>query len=345
MNVGIDEAALSRVTRELIAVEPWKRGLLAHSLLVARHGKLVFEEYFYGWNRDRPHDIRSAGKSFTSVLLGAVMRTGTPLSPETPVLPLFADRGSIANPDPRKARITLGHLMTHTSGLAIDDNDEGSPGSEDAMQTQRAQPDWARYTLDLPMAHEPGTHYAYASGGMNLAGAAIAAATHAWIPELFEREIARPLEFGRWHWNLMPNHEGYLGGGAHLRPRDLLKIGQVYLDGGTWKGRRIVSADWVRESTHGRAPVNRETTGLDSTAFAEFYGEGGAEAYAWHPHTLNVGGHALQEYEANGNGGQILIVIPERDLAVVFTAGNYGQGVWYTIRDRILTQEILPAVR
>ncbi len=341
---GIQEDTLARVVRELIAVEPWKRGLFAHSLLIARHGKLVLEEYFYGWNRDRPHDTRSAAKTFTSVLLGAVMLGGTQISPDTPILPLFANRGPIANSDPRKAWITLGQIMTHTSGLACDDNDENSPGAEETMQRQPGQPDWARYTLDLPMVHDPGTRYAYASGGMNLAGAAIATAAHAWIPELFERIVATPLQFGEWHWNLMPNHEGYLGGGAHLRPRDLLKLGQAYLEGGTWKGRRIVSADWVRESTRGRAAVNPATTGLDSTTFAKYYGEG-ADGYAWHPQSLKVGERTLQEYEANGNGGQILMVIPELDLAVVVTAGNYGQGALYTIRQRIVAQGILPGVR
>jgi CubicO group peptidase (beta-lactamase class C family) len=344
-DTGIDEAALARVVRELIGVDPAaRRALFAHSMLVAHKGKLVLEEYFYGWRRDQPHDLRSAGKTFTSVMLGAVMLAGTPITPDTPILPYFEKRWTIANSDPRKAKITLGQLMTHSSGLALDDNDGNSPGNEDTMQQQHGQPDWARYTLDLPMAHDPGTRFAYASGGMNLAGATIAAATNSWIPELFERTVATPLGFGPWHWNLTPSGDGYLGGGARLCPRDLLKVGQVYLDGGKWNGKRIVSDDWTRESTRGRFPVTLQTTGLDSVAFANNYGGGGADAYAWHPHALESGGRTFQEYEANGNGGQMLIVIPELDLAVVFTAGNYGQGAFNRLRDQIVTQEIVPAV-
>ena len=82
--------------------------------------------------------------------------------------------------------------------------------------------------------------YAYCSANINLVGGALTAATRTWLPEFFERTVARPLQFGRYHWNLMPNGEGYLGGGAFLRPRDLLKVGQAYLDGGVWHGRRIV---------------------------------------------------------------------------------------------------------
>ena len=75
----------------------------------------------------------------------------------------MAPRGPFANPDPRKARITLGHLLTHSAGLACDDNAETSPGNEDAIEADRAHPDWTKVTLDLPMAYEPGAHYAYCS--------------------------------------------------------------------------------------------------------------------------------------------------------------------------------------
>ena len=92
------------------------------------------------------------------------------------------------------------------------------------MQTQTRQLDWWKYTLDLPLAHAPGSCYAYCSAGMNLVGAALTTATHTWLPEYFERAVARPLRFGPHYWNLMPTGEGYLGGGAYVRPRDLLKI-------------------------------------------------------------------------------------------------------------------------
>ena len=129
-----------------------RRPALIHSLLVAHHGKLVLEEYFFGFDRERPHDLRSAGKTFASVMLGTAMRRGAHIAPETPVYELLAGMGPFANPDPRKPQITLAHLMTHTSGLACDDNDPVSPGNEDTMQTQSQQPDWWKYTLDLPMA-------------------------------------------------------------------------------------------------------------------------------------------------------------------------------------------------
>lgn len=343
---GFDEAALARLVQRLIDSDPAaRRPALIHSLLIARRGKLALEEYFFGFDRDTPHDLRSAGKTFASVMLGAAMMRGAKLTPETRVYEVLAGRRPFANPDARKSRINLSHLMTHSAGLACDDNDPASPGNEDTMQTQRAQPDWWKYTLDLPSAHEPGRRYAYCSANINLMGAVLTTATGTWLPELFERTVARPLQFGRYHWNLMPTGEGYLGGGAFVRPRDLLKLGQAYLDGGVWKGRRIVESSWVTRSTAPRIEISEATTGLTAEEFPNFYGKS-ADGLAWHVNQLKSGGRSFNTYEASGNGGQLLIVIPELDMAVVFTAANYAQGgIWGRWRDQIVGGEIIPAIR
>jgi CubicO group peptidase (beta-lactamase class C family) len=235
--------------------------------------------------------------------------------------------------------------MTHTSGLACDDNDDASPGNEGTMQGQDRQPDWWKYTLDLLMAHDPGSRYAYCSANMNLMGAALTSATGTWLPELFERTIARPLQFGPYHWNLMPTGEGYLGGGAYVRPRDLLKVGQAYLDGGVWQGRRIVETSWVARSTEPVVEISPATTGLDPELFPEYY-LAGADGYAWHLNGVRTGDRVLRDYAATGNGGQMLIVIPELDLAVVFTGGNYMQGgIWNRWRNDIVGGGIVPSIR
>ncbi len=345
-DAGMDEAMLAKLIQRLIDADPSvRRPALIHSILVAYKGKLVLEEYFYGFDRDTPHDLRSAGKTFSSVMLGAAMKEGVPIAPETPVYSLLAGMGPFANPDPRKSQITLAHLMTHTSGLACDDNDSASPGNEETMQNQRQQLNWWKYTLDLPMAHDPGSRYAYCSANMNLAGAALTAAARTWLPEYFERTVARPLQFGPHYWNLMPTGEGYLGGGAYIRPRDLLKVGQAYLDGGLWHGRRLVDESWVKVSTSPHAEVTPASTGLDPKQFPNFYNEA-VDGYAWHLSSMHVGEHTYRDYAATGNGGQLLIVVPDLDLTVVFTAGNYGQGgIWGRFRDQIVPKEIIPAIR
>jgi CubicO group peptidase (beta-lactamase class C family) len=345
-DLGVDEAALARIIRDIAASDPTARPpALIHSILVAYRGRLVLEEYFFGHDRDAPHDTRSAGKTLASVMLGAAMLRGTAIAPETRIVPLLAAGGPFANPDPRKDRITLAQLMTHSAGIACNDNDEASPGNEGRMQSQAAQPDWWRYTLDLPIAHDPGRRYAYCSANINLVGGALTAATGTWLPEYFERTVARPLQFGRWHWNLMANGEGYLGGGAFLRSRDLLKIGQAYLAGGVWNGRRIVTARWVAQSTAPWIEISPATTGYSEEEFGNYYGAG-ADGLAWHLNPLTVNGRAVRSYAATGNGGQVLLVVPEYDLAVVFTGGNYMQGgVWGRWGQTIVADRIIPALR
>jgi CubicO group peptidase (beta-lactamase class C family) len=249
-----------------------------------------------------------------------------------------------ANPDPRKDRITLGHLLTHSAGLACDDNAEASPGNEDAIQADLTHPDWTKVTVDLPMQFEPGAHYAYCSMNINLAGAMLSGATGEWLPELFDRTVARSLQFGPYHWDLQGSGEGYLGGGVYVRTRDFLKLGQTFLDGGVWNGRRIVSADWVKVSTGPHTHISPETTGVSGDAFRNNYYETD-DGYAWHILPVTFGGHSWPAYFANGNGGQLLIVVPQFDLAVMFTAGNYGQGLWNRERDDIVGGMIIPALR
>jgi CubicO group peptidase (beta-lactamase class C family) len=344
-DTGLDEEALQSIIRSIAASDPTARPpMLMHSLLVAHRGRLVLEEYFFGHDREAPHDMRSAGKTFGSVLLGTAPARRAGLSPDTPVYELLRARGPFANPDPRKSRITLAHLLTHSSGLACNDYDDDSPGNEGTMQSQTAQPDWWGYTLDLPIAHEPGARYAYCSANSNLVGAALTHATGTWLPELFRREIAEPLRFGRWHWNLMPTGEGYLGGGAFLLPRDFLKFGQLFLADGVWNGRRIVPAEWVRASTAPRMEISPQTTGMSEAEFGNSYGRG-HDGLAWHVNPTMSGGRSYASYEATGNGGQVLVVVPELELAVVFTGGNYMQGgVWGRWRQQIVGDRIIPAI-
>lgn len=343
-SVGMSEGPLTRMIGAIAEGDPSiRRPNLIHSVLVAHRGRLVLEEYFHGYTRDTPHDIRSAGKTFASIMLGAAMESGAPINPDTRVYDLMAGLGPFENPDPRKARMTMAHLLTHTSGLACNDNDENSPGNEGRLWNQ-ANPNYWQYTLNLPQAFEPGERYAYCSANLNLVGGALNAATGESLPELFDRTIARPLQFGRYFWNVMPNNEGYLGGGAYLLPRDLLKVGQMYLDGGVWRGRRIVSRQWVERSTSPRIEVTPETTGLTEEEFGNFYGRG-VDGYAWHRNGVRVGDRVVEEYEANGNGGQLLIVVPEYDLVVVFTGGNYMQGgIWSRWRDTFVGGVIIPAI-
>ena len=182
--VGLSEQPIAALVEKILTADPTDNPLDIDSLLIARHGKLVFEEYFHGFDEQRPHDMRSASKTFAPVLVGIARDHGINIGPDTPVHSLFAEDKPFAHWDARKSHVTLKALMTMTSGFACDDNDDTSLGNEDNMQSQTAQPDWYKYTLDLPMAAEPGgRHAVYCSADLNLVGGAVAHVTHSWLPQ------------------------------------------------------------------------------------------------------------------------------------------------------------------
>lgn len=133
--------------------------------------------------------------------------------------------------------------------------------------------------------------------------------------------------------NLMPTGDAYMGGGLYLRRRDELKLGQLYLSGGMWNQRRIVSRDWVRQS----AVQSSFEPQTDYDAPHEY-------GFGWHINQLHVGDRIFRTYSAGGNGGQIVTVIPELDLVVGFNGSSYGEfSKWYRWVLQLVPQYIIPA--
>ncbi len=334
---GLDPKPLAALVQQVLDTKTdWYTTPYIQSILVARHGKLALEEYFYGFDRERPHDSRSSGKSLTGTLVGIALDQGAKFSVDTPIYSLFPQYKDFANPDPRKQQITVADLLTMNSGFACDDNDDDSPGNEDTMQGQTKQPDWYKYVLDLPMQYIPGNKQAlYCTGGINLLGGILKNTTGMSLMEFFQRYYAAPLGIRDYHLNLSPTGDAYMGGGIYLRPRDMLKLGQLYLDGGSWEGKRVVSADWIKAATtqHSYFPAND-------------YAPGHGYGYTWHLFQATVGGKTYAEYMAQGNGGQLVMVVPELDLTAVITAGNYGNfPTWRKFFEELLPQYIIAAAR
>lgn len=334
-DAGLDPKPLAALVQQILdSKTDWYTAPYIQGLLVAHHGKLALEEYFYGFDRERPHDTRSSGKTLTGTLVGLALDHGAKFSLDSPVYPLFPGYRDFANPDPRKQKITVEDLLTMNSGLACDDNDDDSPGNEDTMQGQDKQLDWYKYTLDLPMLYEPGNKTAvYCTAGINLLGGIVRNSTGTPLTEFFQEYYAGPLGIRDYHMNLDPLGNAYGGGGIYLKPRDMLKLGQLYLDGGKWDGVQVLSAKWVDAATtpHSHFPGNDYTPGHD-------YG------YTWHLFEAKVGDKTYKEYMAQGNGGQLVMVVPALDLAVVVTAGNYGNfPTWRTFFEDLMPRYLIPA--
>jgi CubicO group peptidase (beta-lactamase class C family) len=296
-----------------------------HSLLIARHGKLVVEEYFHGSHRDQPHDTRSAAKSWVAVLLGAAMQAGIPIGLNTPVYRTMLDSVP-ASLDPRKRAMTLEHLISMTAGY--DCSGDSAPGDEDVMQSQTAEPDWYRYTLNVPMLTAPGDTIVYCSIEPNLAGGMLRKIAGEPLPELFYRLVARPLRMSNYHLLLTPTGEAYGGGGHQFLPRDFLKLAQLMVNRGRWNGRQIISREWALKSG----------SALRNLTPRQQYG------WLWNSVEYPYKGKTVRAFFAGGNGGQIFMGIPALDLVIGFTGGNYNDPALF-IPQRVMVPEfILPAV-
>ncbi|WNG50208.1 serine hydrolase [Archangium minus] len=274
------------------------------SLLIARNGKLVYERYWNGFQRDTPHDLRSATKSITSALVGIALEHEPRSGLDAPILSLLPEYAPLKNPDERKERMTPRHLLEMRSGLECDDWKPDSAGNEERMYRSR---DWVKFILELPMASGPDESTVYCTGGVVVLGAWLENAVGMSVPEFSRRHLFEPLGITHVEWQEAKGGRTDTGGHLSLRPRDFAKLGQLFLDGGTWRGQRVIPEAWVRESTVGRHPLGDSKYG-----------------YLWWVNTFGVNGTPVEAFFARGNGGQYLFVFPSLRLVVAFTGSHYN---------------------
>jgi CubicO group peptidase (beta-lactamase class C family) len=287
-----------------------------HSVLVVRNGLLTVEEYFAEDGtrhgpfiasvfRNRLHHLASVSKTVTSILVGTAIDGGLvgtvrdPLSRYLPQYEPLFDEG--------KRAITLEHLLTMSPGLQW---------SQSRMVADHLQmwntPDVGEYVLRKPLIHEPGSHFVYSNGAAVLVGKVLENATGMEVGTYAETKLFGPLGIKDYLWTSYPDGSVETDGGLALRPRDLAKIGQLVLNEGEWEGTQVVSEDWIRSSTQGRH------------RFAAVDGEPLEYGYFWIQTQVPYRRGTVQAFFHGGDGCQVLGVIPEWDMVVVFTAGLYG---------------------
>lgn len=328
-DVGLDRAIVERVVQQVVDMSMDSiNAPQVHALLVARRGKLVLEEYFHGEHRNKLHNERSASKSVTATIIGAAMLNGAPLRLTTPVYQIMNGGAFPADLEPRKRAMTLEHLMTMSSGYFCDDNNGNAPGNENGMWDQEGEPDFYKFALKLPMATAPGEQAIYCSIQPNLALGVLARATGESPFYLFERLVAGPMGISHYAWPLDRARNPYGGGGMALSARDFLKFGQMMLDGGNWRGRRILSREFVARATSTLSRI------------------GGQRDYGllWWPDSKPYKGGNARLFAMLGNGGQLVFVFPELELVVATNGGSYASRGW-RYHGGELIPGILPAVR
>ncbi|HEV8237961.1 MAG TPA: serine hydrolase [Thermoanaerobaculia bacterium] len=299
-----------------------------HALLVARHGKLVLEEYFHGYHRHKLHDTRSAAKSLTSIVVGAAMQAGAPLSLQSRVYEVMNGGRMPDGLEPKKRAMTLENLLTMSPGWFCDDTNDAAPGNEENIANQEEEPDFYRYTLGVPMAFAPGERSIYCSASANVALGMVAKATGESVVDTFSRLVGEPMRIRRSSWGLDPAGNPYGGGSVNLLPRDFLKLGQLMLDDGVWDGRRILSRDFVAQASAKQYHLRNV-----------YYG------YFWWNEDYPYKDRMVRQFSARGAGGQTVVVVPELDLVVSTMAGNYVSRTQITYTGTLVPRFVLPAVR
>ncbi|MEP7273955.1 MAG: serine hydrolase [Acidobacteriota bacterium] len=305
---GVDSSILAEAIESA-----QQRGVNIHSLMLVRNGVIVAEAYFYPYDGRTPHDIASLTKPVTATLIGLAIAQGKIESVKQPMLALYSGR-RIASVDERKQRVLVEHLLTMSSGLACKPQ-----AGEPTLWEMLSAPNNTQFMLDLPMVAEPGSTYVYCSGGMHLLSGALLEKT-AMNAEAFARKnLFAPLSISNLIWPRDAQNVSHGFGNLHLLPRDMAKLGLLYLNQGKWNDKQVVPSAWVAEATRSQI----KTGGAGSSDYG----------YGWRVPTS--GGPIA--FEAGGRGGQQISVLPSKKTVVVLTGGGYNSGE--------VMKAILPAIK
>ena len=297
-----------------------------HSILIFKDNFLVFEEYFDGYeyywdppgsngdwiqyDRQIDHYLASVSKSVTSVIFGAAVLQGIIESIDDKIVDLLPEYSHILTGG--KENITLYHLLTMSSGLDWDEITDSSDDSRnDAIQIYLAD-DPMEYILSLPLIYSPGEEFLYNSGGTNVLGAIIQKYSEMNFLDFSNTFLFEPLNVEGGLWYALGENYVLASGGLFLRPRELAKIGYLFLNDGQWGTHQIVSEQWIEESISNHIATRGRTLPL-----AHGYG------YQWWLQDYEVNGTLYQSFLAAGWGDQYMIILPEQNLMILFNGGNY----------------------
>jgi CubicO group peptidase (beta-lactamase class C family) len=301
------------------------------SVLIIRNGNLAYEGYFGEGRQELLNNTRSATKFLTTLALGAAIGDHAIPSEQVRAFAYLSDLKPFQNASPVKSAITLKDMLTMSSALACDDNDDNSPGNEDNMHSQM---NWTRWAVDLPTMQDYNRDasnlgpWRYCTTNAFLLGQIIQRATHVAVDRYTEDKILTPLGISRWHWSYSPAHEAMTGGGLELNSRDLAKIAWMVVSEGRWGGRQIVPASWI-----GAALTIRRASRADQN-----YGY-----FIFEENYRTVCGVKPVWYMA-GNGGSQILMLRELSAAVVITRTAYNVHGSSVQTADMLKKYILPAL-
>jgi CubicO group peptidase (beta-lactamase class C family) len=308
---GVDSERLARM---LAVIDEGNYAIDA--VLVVRHGYLVVEAYKGSQQPEDKHIVYSCTKSVVSALVGITIDRGDIDGVDQPLLSFFPGR-PVANVDARKEAMTLEHVLTMTTGLDCRDS---YLYRWKGLREMEGSDDWVQHVLDLPMVEEPGQKFEYCNGASYLLSAIVQETTGLSARAFAQEVLFGPLGIEDLRWFSSPQGVTIGWSDLHLRPRDMAKIGYLYLRGGQWDGEQLVSSAWVEASSRKHIPATLQ----------DGYG------YQWWVRDDGI-------YMALGYEGQFIYVVPDKDMVVVF-ASALPESDFY-VPQELLDGYVLPAAR
>ncbi len=274
------------------------------------------------------HVMHSTSKSFTAALIGIAIEHAYIASVNIPFYDMFP-YVSYQNPDPRKATMTLEDALTMRLGLEWDEWSipYATPGN-DLEELMTNNSDYAKALLDLQMESDPGTTYTYNTAATIAIGQALQNAVGVSMASFAEQNLFQPLQIQNAQWGRTPTGLANGGSGLFMEPRDMIKLGQLFIDGGVWNGQQVLSPEWSAASVQSHVEL-----GWSSTSG---YG------YQWWVDRFNYKGQPIESWSTRGFGGQDIFCVPSLNLVVAFTAQNYESNEF--IPFTLMQDYILPSI-
>jgi len=285
---GMDSTELVKLLRYIN-----QQGKTLDSLLVIRHGRLILELYYPPYTRDEEHIVNSVTKSFISALVGIAIEQGYVRSDRSTLLDYLPEVAN-ASSYPGKAAIQIRDLLTMNSGI-----DWPQYGPNNVSDEMGRSPNWVHFILSRPIAAKPGSQSNYSNGDAHLLSAIIQRATGEDSLEL--EHLFQPLGMPRPKWFRDPQGINIGSATIYLPPREMAKLGYLYLHDGAWEGSQVVPAEWVHASLE-------RHTGIQTSAGFVDYGY-----YWWLYPQLGMS-------EAWGGAGQRIAIFRNLDMVTVMTA-------------------------
>jgi len=294
-------------------------------MVVIKNHQIAIEYFYNHTERSDINDIRSAGKSLTTLLLGIAIEDGLVKDLEQDVYSFFSKEKYPSLSEDLK-RVKIKHLLNMSSGLDADSDNWRTPGHAGKWM---GKDDWVSYILGIKLANEPGKNWIYADINSALIGAIIEETSGMSLNDYAKKNVFEPLGIKKYYWYTNPSHQTVASGTLYLSTLDFAKLGVLVENNGKWGEQQLIPQDYIDKIIE-----SKEFLIYDIWSYGML----------WYKNSATIKGREVEFLWASGNGGNHLIVVPEEELVIALTSTAYGQRRYMHPRSRAIMFKLFNAL-